>query len=69
MADGDIEDIHAGPMKGTMAFCDLSDAGPFDDVLFYRFRCPDCAQNFVLGAEAYHGSGGFWGKSTSLGSM
>ena len=64
---GDIEEIDAGPMKGTIAFCDLPDAGPLDDLLLYRFRCPDCAQNFVLGAETYHGSGGSWGKAAPLG--
>ena len=93
VADGDIEEIDAGPMKGTIAFGDLSDAasadgrsyekrnpftgevianvpdaGPLDDLLLYRFRCSDCGQNFVLGAETYHGSGGSWGKSAPLGS-
>jgi len=68
LADGDLEEIDAGPMKGTIAFSDLSDAGPLDDLLLYRFRCPDCGQNFVLGAETYHGSGGSWGKSAPLGS-
>lgn len=68
VADGDIEEIDAGSMKGTIAFSDLSDAGPLDDLLLYRFRCPDCGQNFVLGAETYHGSGGSWGKSAPLGS-
>lgn len=69
LADGDIEEIDAGPMKGMIAFDELSEARPLDDVLLYRFRCPDCGQNFVLGAETYHGSGGSWSKSASLGSV
>lgn len=66
LADGDIVEIDAGPMKGTIAFSDLSEAGPLDDLLLYRFRCPDCGQNFVLRAETYHGSGGSWSKSAPL---
>jgi hypothetical protein len=68
LANGDIEEIDAGPMKGLVVFSDLSEGGPLDDLLLYRFRCPDCGQNFTLGAETYHGSGGGWGKSAPLGS-
>lgn len=68
LADGDIEEVDAGPMKGMIAFSDLLNGVPLDDVLLYRFRCPDCGQNFVLGAETYHGSGGSWCKSAPLGS-
>ena len=68
VADGDLEEIDAGPMTGTIAFSDLSDVGPLDDFLLYRFRCSDCGQNFLLEAETYHGSGGSWGKSAPLGS-
>lgn len=41
LVDGDIEEIDAGPMKGMVAFGDLSDAGRLDDLSLYRFRCPD----------------------------
>lgn len=68
VADGDIEEIDAGPMKGATAFRDLSEEGPLDDHMLFRFRCTECGQNFVLGAETYHGSGGSWGKSAPLGS-
>jgi hypothetical protein len=66
LSDGDIKEIDAGPMKGVVAFNDLSEAGPLDDLLLYRFRCSECGQNFVLGAETYHGSGGSWSKSAPL---
>lgn len=49
--------MDAGPMKGKVVISDLSDAGPLDILLLYRFRCPDYGQNFVLGAKTYHGSG------------
>lgn len=68
LVDGDIEEIDAGSMKGMVAFSELSNAGPLDDILLYRFGYPDCGQNFVLGVETYQGSGGSWGKSESLGS-
>ena len=66
IADGDIEEIDAGPMKGVIAFNDLSETGSLDDLLLYRFRCRDCGQNFVLGAETYHRSGGSWSKAEPL---
>lgn len=68
VSDADIEEIDAGPMKGMIAFSDLSEGGPLDDLLVYRFRCSACGQNFVLGAETYHGSGGSWGKAAPFGS-
>lgn len=61
--DGDIEETDTGSIKGTLAFSELSEAGPPDDLLLYRFHCPDCGQNFVLEAETYHGSSGSWSKS------
>jgi hypothetical protein len=68
LADGDVEEIDAGPMKGVIPFSDLSEGGPLDDLLLYRFRCRDCGQNFVLGAETYHGGGGSWSKAAPLSS-
>jgi len=66
VADGDIEEIDAGPMKGVVSFGDLRETGPWDDLLIYRFMCPGCHENYVLGAETYHGSGGSWGKAPPL---
>lgn len=66
VSDGDIEEIDAGPMKSLVPFNDLNEIGPLDDLLLYRFRCSGCLQNFVLGAETYHGSGGSWGKAAPL---
>ena len=66
VADGDIEQIDAGPMKGVVAFENLSEGGPQDDVILYRFRCPRCDQNFVLGAVTWNGTGGSWDKTLPL---
>jgi hypothetical protein len=68
LSNGDIEEIDAGSMKGTIAFGDLSASGPLDDLLLYRFRCSDCAQNFVLEAVPYRGDGGSWRKAAPIGS-
>jgi len=66
IADRDIEEIDAGPMKGVVEFKDLNEEGPLDDLLLYRFRCPDCGENFVLSAETWHGTGGSWGRAAPL---
>jgi hypothetical protein len=68
LSNGDIEEMDAGAMKGTIAFRDLSATGPLDDHLLFRFRCPDCGQNFVLEAVPYRGDGGSWGKAAPIGS-
>ncbi|KQN21242.1 hypothetical protein ASE86_14815 [Sphingomonas sp. Leaf33] len=69
VADGDVEEIDAGPMKGTLPFAALTETGPLDDILLYRFRCPTCGQNYVLGAETYHGGGGgAWHRAAPLAS-
>jgi hypothetical protein len=30
------------------------------DIVDYHFVCKHCGTQFVLGAETYHGSGGYW---------
>jgi len=30
------------------------------DIVDYHFVCRHCGTKFVLGAETYHGSGGYW---------
>jgi len=41
-------------------FASVNAAGPWDDILSYRFRCMFCGHSFTLKAETYHGSGGAW---------
>lgn len=64
ISTNDIEEIEISPTTDNMAFSDLSESGPLDDLLLYRFRCRGCGQTFLLEAETYHGSGGSWGRST-----
>ncbi len=66
LSDGDIEQIDAGPMKGVVPFNEISEVGPQDDVILYRFRCPSCAENYVLGAVTWNGTGGSWGRADPL---
>lgn len=60
-----IEEIEVDATKGKMAFGDLSENGPLDDLLLYKFRCRGCGQTFRLEAETYHGSGGSWERTAS----
>ena len=66
LADGNIEQIDAGPMKGVVPFNEFSEAGPQDEVILYRFRCPSCSENYVLGAVTWNGTGGSWDKAEPL---
>ena len=66
LSDGDIEQIDAGPMAGVIPFNELSEQGPHDDVILYRFQCPSCGQNYVLGAVTWNGTGGSWDKAQPL---
>ena len=38
----------------------LTEDGPWDDVMCYYFKCPECGKHFKLSAETYHGAGGWW---------
>ncbi len=48
------------PSPFSRSFEELQPEGPWDDLLDLRFRCTSCGQEFQLGAETYHGSGGEW---------
>lgn len=37
--------------------------GPWDDIMGFNFRCSFCDSRYYLGAETYHGSGGWWGPA------
>lgn len=62
IGDGTLEEVEseAAQALGDLPFSEVSVAGPWDDVLHYRFRCRQCGELFELVAETYHGSGGAW---------
>ena len=41
---------------------DLSEKGPWDDIVQYYFSCSSCQQLFALQADTYHGAGGRFGR-------
>ena len=41
-------------------FSEITPDGQWPDVIHYYFECPACHQLFLLVADTYHGSGGFW---------
>ena len=47
-------------LAGQPSFLSLDLAGPWPDVMRYRFECPQCGRRFDLTADAYHGLGGVW---------
>lgn len=56
--EGVLEDISL-PGSGLVPFAAVSDTGPWDDILSYRFRCAGCGAEYRLSCDTYHG-GGEW---------
>ena len=50
---------------GITPFSDLSENGPWPDILICRFECTSCGQLYQLSADAFHGSGGQWAPSVA----
>jgi len=63
VADGTLETIEPpnASVLGSSASIDrIKSDGPWNDVVFYLFRCVKYGARFKLSAETYHGSGGSW---------
>jgi len=58
VADGTLEVVKRG--EWCVAFDQVSDEAPWDDIIYYKFRCTACGALFELTAETYHGGGGSW---------
>jgi hypothetical protein len=65
LADGTLEPIHGGVFHSKQPFMQIAEAGPWDDHMFYEFRCRSCFAGFSLSVETYHGVGGLWGPCGS----
>lgn len=44
----------------SVSFGELAKGAAWDDYVEYHFRCLHCDEKFLLHAETYHGSGGYW---------
>ncbi|MEH3578273.1 hypothetical protein POW01_04345 [Enterobacter cloacae] len=42
------------------SFSECAEKMIWGDIVDYHFACNFCGTQFVLGAETYHGSGGYW---------
>ena len=60
LENGIIENITENEDSYT-PFEGLSETGPWDDILNYRFRCRHCGARYELFCDTYHG-GGKWGQ-------
>jgi hypothetical protein len=45
------------PRLTATDWTELSETGPWEDILQYYFECPSCGQIFLLHADTYHGAG------------
>jgi hypothetical protein len=44
----------------SVSFGELAKGAAWEDYVEYHFRCLHCDEKFLLHAETYHGSGGYW---------
>lgn len=58
--DGTVVEIEKPNPQGAVPFSSLAKGGQWDDLVSFRFKCPNCGEEFSLSAETYHGSGGYW---------
>jgi hypothetical protein len=58
--DGTIVEVPGESALSMCSFSDLVAGEDWGDVVDYRFDCRACAERFLLNAETYHGSGGYW---------
>ena len=65
LADQTISEIKDPDSICQATFSELIAGGHWDDVLSYRFKSNSCGEEFLLHAETYHGSGGYWEPANS----
>lgn len=61
--DGTLDEVAEGRNPTTERFRDLPEAGPWPDIVSFRFRCTSCGAEYRLFADTYHGSGGSWSRA------
>ncbi len=60
VADDTISELNDSSHSAQVSFSALSAGANWDDVMEYKFQCNLCGELFLLHAETYHGSGGYW---------
>ena len=58
--DGTLREVVLPEQSNAPTFSQLSEGAAWNDVVSFAFECQACTQSFLLCAETYHGSGGYW---------
>ena len=64
--DATISEVHNLNSISQASCSELAAGEAWDDVLYYRFICTACGEIFLLHAETYHGSGGYWEPENTM---
>lgn len=60
LKEGILTEIEATDDWNQYSFNECAEKMIWGDIVDYHFACKHCGTQFVLGAETYHGSGGYW---------
>lgn len=60
LSDKTLTEIHTADNWNQYSFNECAEKMVWGDIVDYHFACNRCETQFVLGAETYHGSGGYW---------
>jgi hypothetical protein len=58
--EGTLTEVKSANDCNQYSFRECAEKMVWGDVVDYHFVCNHCGTQFVLGAETYHGSGGYW---------
>jgi|GEM_PF-373105 len=60
LSEGTLSEIKTTNNWNQYSFRECAEKMVWGDIVDYHFACSHCGTQFVLGAETYHGSGGYW---------
>ncbi|MCU5771632.1 hypothetical protein N5923_02895 [Erwiniaceae bacterium BAC15a-03b] len=64
VSEGIICEAELQSQWNQFSFKQCAEGMAWGDIVDYHFLCNRCQTQFVLGAETYHGSGGYWSPET-----
>ena len=60
LQDKTLKEASENDAENQTSFAKVASGESWGDSLSYRFLCSSCSEVFLLHAETYHGSGGYW---------
>ncbi|PHM45403.1 hypothetical protein Xmau_01053 [Xenorhabdus mauleonii] len=60
LSEGILSEIQTTDNWNQYSFRECAEKMIWGDIVDYHFTCNYCGTKFVLGAETYHGRGGYW---------